>query len=193
MIKTVTKKFLQKGNDFGSFLPVTRLLSVLGFIYWVFVILHCLLFILGKVRELWLLSRLQQMVAFLQTNGGNSKFACSVRDYIFYEIWDTIEFGPGIGTHNLLIFGLTTTTSCQGAPKKDSCLPKLLIWRVSWIVSITQALRMTDAESNFYILWNPRHFPMLALINAESRLQENRQPWKLWKLIYPGLVIHTVN
>ena len=51
----------------------------------------------------------------------------------------------GIRTHNLLIFGLTTKSSCLGARQID------LIWRVRWIFAIAQALRMTDAQANFYI------------------------------------------
>ena len=50
-----------------------------------------------------------------------------------------------IRTHNLLIFGLTTKPSCLGARQEDSGLPKLLIFRVRWIVSITQALQTTMA------------------------------------------------
>ena len=48
--------------------------------------------------------------------------------YIFCEIGDTTEFGPGgIRTHNLLIFRLTTNPSCLGTRQVDSGLPKLLI------------------------------------------------------------------
>ena len=58
----------------------------------------------------------------------------------------------GIRTDNLLIFGLTTKLSCLGARQEDSGLPKPLIQRVRWIVSIAQALRMIDAQANFYIV-----------------------------------------
>ena len=54
-----------------------------------------------------------------------------------------------IQTHNPLIFGLTTKPSRLGAWQEDSGLPKLL----KWIVSIVQALRMTDAEANFYFMF----------------------------------------
>ena len=40
----------------------------------------------------------------------------------------------GIRTHNILIFGLITKPSCQGAQQEDSGLPKVLISRVRWIV-----------------------------------------------------------
>ena len=60
----------------------------------------------------------------------------------------------GIRTHNLLIFELNTKLSCLGERQEDCGLPKLLILRVRWIISIAQALRVTDAEAHFYIFVN---------------------------------------
>ena len=80
-------------------------------------------------------------------------FIATLLDMIFIQIWDYVQHWVwswvGFWTHNLLIFGQTPKNSCLGEQQEDSCLPKLLIDRVRWIVSITQAIRMTDAQAFF--------------------------------------------
>ena len=82
-------------------------------------------------------------------------------------------FLGGIRTHNLLIFGLTTKPSCRGVLQEDSDLPKFE--RVRWIVSITQALRMTDAETNFYICVKSE--TPLSLVLGEIRTYKPSEIW----------------
>ena len=54
-------------------------------------------------------------------------------------------------SHNRLIFGQIPTPSCLRVRQEDSnCLRKVLIWKIQWIEA-AQALRMTDAQANFYI------------------------------------------
>ena len=69
----------------------------------------------------------------------------------FFRIWNyTTEFHPGwIRTRNLLIFGQTPKLSYILVWQEDSCSPKLSVYKVRWIVSIVQALRMIDAQDDF--------------------------------------------
>ena len=71
-------------------------------------------------------------------------------------------------------WGQTSKPSCLGAWQEDSCLAKPLISWVRWLVSITQAPRMTDAQASFicFQIWYTTEFC--------PRCDSNSQPSDLW-------------